>query len=156
MTRTTVSCLTLIALTFSDCYARCLGFPVTSHLESDVTVWSCAGVTFEAGKSTFYDLGTLHRAGASVSGTVLDIEIKSSRLVRDSSAPREESDYEPEPWKPGEQLAVFVAAPADEVCPKSVPSALTVATRDLCCDVLPRRGDCLVPRYLQIVEVVRQ
>jgi hypothetical protein len=152
-TRLIVGFLTFIAMGSVDGQAKCAGFPSGSHVHADVQVWSCIGATFGAVGRRFYDFGPLYESGATFSGTLLDVEVKSSRLVWDDPKARKAKDGS-RPWKPGELLTLFVSASADEVCPNSMQSDLTVVTREQCCDLLPLKGQCLVPRYLNIVTVV--
>ena len=53
-------------------------------------------------------------------------------------------------------MTLLIAAPADQVCPKSIPSLLTVSYKKECClDAMPGKGRCLVPGTIYFVDVVK-
>jgi hypothetical protein len=149
MHRFILSCLVAFGLVSTDCSAKCAQYDPYVHIQADVQVWACIASTFAAVDTQFYDWGPLYEHGGSLSGTVLSIEVQRSHVVRDRPEDRGRSAH---PWQPGVLLTVFVAESAGHVCPGSLPSKLTIITREECCDTLPKRGECLVP--LQKVVVV--
>jgi hypothetical protein len=134
------------------CDAKCAGFPLRSHVEATVEVSSCVAVTLGGSDSKIYGIGRMYPEHGSLSGSLLGVEVKKSHLVRDD--PNSGSGVDAHQWKRGEQKTVFVAAPIRNVCPKSLPSTMTVSFREQCCDVVPTNGNCLVPGSVYVVEVV--
>jgi hypothetical protein len=140
MTRCLPSLLALAAMISADCYAKCVFAP---HIQSDVEVWSCVAATFGASNSNFYDFSRLYERNASFSGTLLSVKVKKSHFVWDDPKDHRTNGFHP--WAAGQVHTLFVDRPVDAVCPTSLPSTMTVLTMDDCCDVLPRKGLCLVP-----------
>ena len=64
----------------ADCIAKCSNYPWKSHVESDVEVWSCVAITLGGSGSRFCDLAPMYQTGATLSGTLLSIEVKRSRV----------------------------------------------------------------------------
>ena len=151
--RLTIAPLAVGVMVLANSYATCASVPVTSHIRGDAKVWSCVGVTFNASRSMFYSHSPLYQQGATFSGTLMAIEIVSSKIVSDASKGQKRSG-DPLAWKIGARINVFVPAAAEEVCPSSLPAELTVEARDQRCDTLPMHDQCLVPKYLQIVAIV--
>jgi hypothetical protein len=151
--RVAVTGFTLMVLAVTDCYAKCAGFPATSHTQADVEVWSCVSVTFNSVNRKFYNFGLLYENGASFSGTLMAVNVNSSHVVIVEPEAQKQSGNV-RAWKKGEALTVFVPAAAEDVCPSGLPSDLRIETREQCCDTLPMHGQCLVPKFLQIVDVV--
>ena len=45
MSRLITACLVLTISIVGQCFAKCSNFPLDSHVEADVKVWSCVAVT---------------------------------------------------------------------------------------------------------------
>ena len=149
--RSVLTLFASICFVSTNCLAKCADFDSNVHIQAEVQVWHCVAATFGAVDARFYDFGPLYTPGASFSGTVLNVRIQQSHIVRDDPKNHATS---PKPWKPGEMLTVFVADSSTQVCPASIPSNLTITTREICCDTLPKKDVCLVP--LQVVVIAPQ
>jgi hypothetical protein len=146
-------CLTLGITIATNSDAKCARFPLDSYVVADVRVWSCLQVNFAGSGSQGYGLGPMYQAGATLSGTMLGVGVLQSHIVRNE--PKTNWGYDAHRWKVGEQETLFIAIPADEICPKSLPAMMTVSFKKDCCDVLPMKGTCLLPSSLHVVEVVK-
>jgi hypothetical protein len=153
MKRAVIAGLILTNLAAAVGQAKCAGFPLRSHVEATVEVRSCVAVTLNRSDSQFYDMGPMYQDLATLTGTLLGVEVKRSHLVRED--PKIGWGDEAHRWKAGEGKALFIAMPAGETCPKSLPSELSVSFRERCCDVLPMKGACLVPGSIYVVELVK-
>ena len=148
------SYLVAMALIAADCQAKCANYPLDSHVEADVKVWACVAVTLRGSSSQFYTMGPMYQTGDTFSGTLLDVWVTRSRVVR--NIPNRKWGYDAHRWKVGAGMTLMIAAPVDQVCPASLPSDLTVTYSEQCCDVLPMRGSCLAPGSLYVVEVAKR
>ena len=146
-------CLTLGIAVATNGDAKCARFPLDSYVVAEVRVRSCLQVNFAGSGTQGYGLGPMYQAGATLSGTMLGVGVLHSHIVRNE--PKTNCRYDAHRWKVGEQETLFIATPADEICPKSLPASMTVSFKASCCGVLPMRGTCLLPSSLYVVEVVK-
>ena len=153
MRRAYIAVLVLVNVVAAECEAKCAGFPLRSHVEATVEVRSCVAVTFNRSDSKLYDMGPMYQEGATLSGALLSVVVKRSHLVKEDL--KIGWGDEAHRWKSGDASTVFVAAPVADVCPKSLPSDITVSFRERCCDVFPMSGNCLVPGSINVVELVK-
>jgi hypothetical protein len=113
-----------------------------------VTVRTCVAVNFGASDSNYVyfpgdDPSRMYRAGASLSGTLLTVSVKTSKLVWPVDTPHFVGGTRL--WAKGDFRAVFVQAAASEICPHVLPIDATVQTQHTCCDTTPGGADCLLP-----------
>ena len=67
----------------TDSIAKCANYPWDSHVEAEVEVWSCTAATLASSGSRFLDMAQMYQPGATLSGTLLGVQVKRSRVVRD-------------------------------------------------------------------------
>jgi hypothetical protein len=119
-----------------------------------VAVRSCIAVTFSATDSKYvYFPGDapsrIYRVGASLSGTLLTVSVKTSKLVWPADTPHFSGGTRA--WNEGEYRDVFVQAAPGQTCPEVLPVDATVQTQPTCCDVTPGGEECLLPRTISLV-----
>jgi hypothetical protein len=151
MKKLITSCLALAIIAQGQSFAKCANYPLDSHVEADVKVFSCVSATLGGSDATFYSLGPMYPSDLSISGSLLGIRVTRSRIVQDDIKPK--WGYDARRWKVDTAMTLFVHAPTDQVCPKDLPSTLTVIYREKCCDTLPMRGMCIVPGAIYVVEL---
>ena len=137
--------------------ARCIAPP--PQVRADVTVGSCVSVTFGSSQIQMEwppppkRLVPLYKAGASYSGVILVVHVKTSTLASKANDP-DDLTYLRE-WAAGDTKELFVRGSIDQICSTTLYGTLTVTTDPgrFCCDTLPWEGRCLVPSTTQIVTV---
>jgi hypothetical protein len=121
--------------------------PSTPVVTATVVISSCAAATFAPGNASYgpssADPGRLDLERESFSGTVMSAVVRSARFTGDRSY--EHRMDAAELWRKGASATLFVARPVDGVCPDKLPVEIAVQTARKCCDVLPLRGQCLIP-----------
>jgi hypothetical protein len=145
--------LILAHIVVNTASAKCVA---SAHVKSNVTINQCVGIAVTAGPSSIgwfeNTRPPLYQAGSSISGTLLSVNVEKS--VIDPSSKSNTFEGSTEPWRAGENRALFVHGSAADVCPPVLPESSVVRTVNECCDVLPYDGICLVPAALDHVEIV--
>jgi hypothetical protein len=135
--------------------ARCIAPP--PQVRAQVTVRSCVAAAFGSSHTQIEwppkGFVPLYKAGASYSGVILVVGVKTSTLTAQSND-HDDVAYLRE-WTAGLTKELFVEGTVDEVCPRVVYGTITVTTDPgwLCCDTLPWEGRCLIPSTVQIATV---
>ncbi|GEM_PF-2835583 len=136
----------------SICHAKCSYMPqIIAEIEFD----QCQGVRFEASTSKvdwfhpdeppFY----IQEQGEAIVGTLIVGKVKSSEFQK------KESRYKlPSVWNKGAVKAMFLKRNPKEICPEILPGIYKVTPSGSCCDVLPYRGECLVPKTISVVQIL--
>jgi hypothetical protein len=149
-------CLTLLSLCLvNSAQAKC-----AYHAEvlASVTVQTCVAVSFSASDSQynfgFTDSGPerMYRAGATLSGTLLTVSVKTSRLVWAVDIPHYVGGTQL--WAKGDFRSLFVQSPSSDVCPHILPADVSVQTQPTCCDTAPGAWECLLPGTIPLVALI--
>lgn len=130
------------------CDAKCeYGATITAKIEIE----KCQGVRFDASPSKYNwfpgDAVNIHQQGETIVGTLLVGKVKSTTFSEKKSGSKI-----PDSWKAGSTKTLFFDRESKEACPKILPSTYQVQPSGRCCDVLPFRGECLVPNTIGVIK----
>jgi len=120
-----------------------------------VTVQTCVAVKFSASDSKYNDgfpdsaPSRMYDAGATLSGTLLTVSVKTSKLVWTADTPHFIGGTRL--WAKGDFRSLFVQSAPSEVCPHVLPTEVTVRTQPTCCDMTPGGWECLLPGTISLV-----
>jgi hypothetical protein len=122
---------------------------VTAKIEFE----QCQGVKFDASKSKINWFSGkpvyIQQQGETIVGTLIVGQVKSSSFEKKISG------YKiPSSWKKGSIKTLFIARDSQEICPEVFPSIRSIRQSERCCDVLPFKGECLVPSTISVVEII--
>jgi hypothetical protein len=117
-----------------------------------VQVWNCQAVAFQADSRN----PRAHQRGAHVDGTLLTGLVQESRSVFSQADP-EYPVYPAHQLPAGQPASLFLEGHPFKACPDSGSDGeLWLVTIPQCCDVMPMRGLCLVPRGIPIATAARR
>jgi hypothetical protein len=143
----------LSATLASPAGAKCIYHP---EIRATVTVDGCVAVTLGASGSRYIlgdeEWGPRYRAGATLSGTLISVSVKSARFTWPGTSRHFVNGVRL--WVKGESRSLFVKKAAADVCPAALPTDITVQSQRICCDTVPGDWECLLPRAVALVEVV--
>jgi hypothetical protein len=136
---------------FGACNAKCLPMPLfTAEIEFE----QCQGVKFDASLSKINwfpgEPQYMQQQGDTIAGTLIVGKIKSSGFEKKTSGYRL-----PNSWKKGSVKSLFIKGNPQEICPTVFPGTYRVKPSEGCCDVLPFSGECLLPKTIALVEIVK-
>ncbi len=142
----------ILSLTVSELiYAKCSYFPL---IDAEVAFNECQDVKFQSSISKidwFPNVPPtyIQEQGESISGTLIVGKILKSRFEE-----RSRKFKIPRTWKVGETTMLFLQDEAKNICPNIFPGKIKVKSSGRCCDVLPYRGECIIPDTIHVVNKI--
>lgn len=127
-------------------YAMCVA--TTKNLLR-VDVHACQKVKIGA-SSTRPPAHSIHKRGSSISGVLVTGRVVESTVVWDGDQSMAEYMMEGRKIPADESITFFMIGDAAKTCAAIVGAENTFVTDTPCCDTLPAKGICLVPRTMTI------
>jgi hypothetical protein len=153
MDRRTIFIAALSVSLVNSVESKCIHRP---EIRASVRIDACVAATFGATEAKYAFFGApepRYRPGETLTGTLLTVSVKTAKFTWAEAMGHSVNGIHL--WLKGETQSLFVRDAPANACPEVLPTDAVVQTQRVCCDTVPGGWECLLPRTMSLVTLVK-